>query len=242
MRFPGPQEKTADNFSFARKDDNEVTTTGLRALLKVDLNDNWSITPGIIYQESDTDGGWAHNPEMFGDLETGTMWDAFAEDEWLQASLTLEGSIGGLDFIYAGAYLDREVVSEYDYSDYTEYWARYAEYSGTYYGYAGATWCVYYNAAGECALGTQYVGQDEKFERQSHEIRLQSGQDQSFRWTVGAFTQTQEHNFDLQWIVPDLDPAATVVLPPTGDRDDIRRHHGVADVPDSRRPGHGAVW
>ncbi|MGI9265438.1 MAG: TonB-dependent receptor plug domain-containing protein, partial [Gammaproteobacteria bacterium] len=212
MRFPGPQEKTADNSSFARDDYNTITTTGLRAMLKIDLNDNWSLTPGIMTQQSDNEGRWDHNPESFGDLETGVMWDAYGEDEWTQASLTLEGSIGNLDLVYSGAYLDRENISEYDYSDYTEYWARYSEY------FSGATWCVYYNAAGECALGTQYVGGFEQYERTSHELRLQSAPDQSVRWIAGFFTQTQEHNFDLQWIVPDLDPAATVVLPPTGDR------------------------
>ncbi|MBT8080738.1 MAG: TonB-dependent receptor [Gammaproteobacteria bacterium] len=212
MNFPGPQPTSANNHDYAREDYNKVNTTGLRALLKVDLNENWSVTPGIMYQDSEIEGTWQHNPEMHGDLQTGAMWDAGADDEWYQASLTLEGSIGNLDVIYAGAYLDRENVSEYDYSDYTEYWANYSEY------FSGATWCVYYNAAGECAVGTQYVGGFEQYDRQSHELRVQSSPDQRFRWIAGAFFQSQEHNFDLQWIVPDLDPAATVVLPPTGDR------------------------
>ena len=212
MTFPGPQENTIDNSAFVQEDYNTVKTSGMRALLKVDLNDNRSITPGIIYQDSEINGTWQHNPENNGDLEAAPMWDAGATDEWYQASLTLEGSIGGLDLVYAGAYLDRENISEYDYSDYTEYWATYSEY------FSGATWCVYYNAAGECAVGTQYVGGFEQYSRQSHELRLQSSTDSSFRWIAGAFLQQQEHNFDLQWIVPDLDPALTVVLPPTGDR------------------------
>ena len=212
MNYPGPQPTSGDNLAFAREDYNEVTTSGLRALLKVDLNDNWSITPGIMYQDSDIDGTWQHNPQMFGDLETGAQWDAFAKDEWYQASLTLEGSIGNLDVTYAGAYLDRENISEYDYSDYTEYWATYSEY------FSGATWCVYYNAAGDCAVGTQYVGGFEQYTRTSHELRIQSAADQSLRWIAGAFYQTQEHDFDLQWIVPDLDTLKTVVEAPTGDR------------------------
>ena len=212
MNFPGPQPTATDNSAFAREDYNEVTTTGLRALLKIDLNDSWSLTPGIMYQESDIVGTWQHNPQMFGDLQTGLQWDAFRNDEWYQASLTLEGSIGNLDVVYAGAYLDRDHISEYDYSDYTEYWATSSEY------FSGATWCVYYNVAGDCAVGTQYVGGFEQYTRTSHELRLQSSSDERIRWLVGAFYQSQEHDFDLQWIVPDLDPALTVVLPPTGDR------------------------
>ncbi len=212
MTFPGPQSNTVDNSHFVGKNANEVSQNGLRALLKIDLSENWSITPGIIYQDSDVDGEWSHNPEFFGDLQTGKLWNAVLEDEWYQASLTLEGSFGGVDLVYAGAYLDRTSVSEYDYSDYTEYWAYYSAY------YSASDWCVYYAASGDCAIGTQYVGQDEKFLRESHELRIQSSTDQRLRWIGGLFYQKQEHNFDLQWIVPDLDPADTVVLPPTGDR------------------------
>ena len=213
MYFPGPQTRTIDNSSIVKKNFNETTTTGLRALLKIDLNDNWSITPGIIFQDSDVDGRLDHNPEFFGDLETGVLWDPTGTDDWYQASLTLDGSIGAINVVYAGAYLDRQQNYEYDYSDYTEYWAYIL--TADYYlseAYPDG-YCVYYNADYECAIGTQYVGARNEFLRQSHELRIQSAQDQRVRWIAGLFYQRQEHNFDLQWIVPDLDPERTVVLP-----------------------------
>ena len=213
MTFPGPQPHTIDNSAFTRENDNETTTTGLRALLKIDLNDNWSVTPGIIVQQSDNEGYWEHNPEFFGDLQTGRLWPATGDDDWHQASLTLNGSIGDIDIVYAGAYLDRQQDYEYDYSDYTEYWAYYLT-NPDYYDPPG--YCVYYNIDYECAIGTQYVGAKNKFTRNSHELRLQSSADQRLRWIAGLFSQDQEHNFDLQWIVPDLDPARTVVLPSPG--------------------------
>jgi len=218
MTFPGPQTGTTDNFDFAKEDFNTVKTSGFRGLLKVDLNENWSITPGLMYQTSDINGTWSHNPEFFGDLKTGQLWDSYAEDEWYQASVAVEGSIGDIDVIYAGAYLDRENLSEYDYSDYTEYLAYY--YTQDHYlspAYPDG-YCVYYDANSECANGTQYVGGFEKYKRQSHELRFQSSADNRLRWIAGLFYQKQEHNFDLQWIVPDLDPASSVVQPPTGDR------------------------
>jgi iron complex outermembrane receptor protein len=206
MHFPGPQPHTIDNSGIAKKNFNEAKTWGLRALLKIDLNENWSITPGIIYQNADVDGEWTHNPEFFGDLETGKFWPPTATDDWYQASLTLEGSIGDVDLVYAGAYLDRDLEYQYDYSDYTEYWAYYQAYYS-----ASEPWCVYYNDDGECAIGTQYVDADNKFTRQSHELRFQSSLDQRFRWIGGLFYQRQEHNFDLQWTVPDSATATSVV-------------------------------
>ncbi len=206
MTFPGPQTNTVDNSAYVRENANEVTTTGLRALLKIDLNDNWSVTPGIIVQQSDHEGYFDHNPEFFGDLESGRLWPATGSDDWYQASLTLDGSIGGIDVVYAGAYLDRDQDYEYDYSDYTEYWAYYQAYYS-----AADPWCVYYDDVGDCAIGTQYVDARNNFTRQSHELRFQSSADQRVRWIGGLFYQEQEHDFDLQYTVPDSAVANSVV-------------------------------
>jgi iron complex outermembrane receptor protein len=200
MFFPGPQSNEVDNSDFDGKNQNEVTKAGMRALLKVDLNDNWSVTPGFMFQNSDHDGYWEHNPEFFGDLETGRLWPASGKDDWYQASLTLNGSIGDVDMVYAGAYLDRDQDYQYDYSDYTEYWAYYLT-NPDYYDAPG--YCVYYNDAGDCAVGTQYVDAKNDFTRQSHELRFQSSADQRFRWVGGLFYQKQKHSFDLQYTVPD---------------------------------------
>ena len=206
MTFPGPQSNTVDNSSITGDDQNEATTTGLRALLKIDLNDTWSVTPGIIVQQSETEGYWEHNPGFFDELETGRLWPAEGDDDWYQASLTLDGSIGNIDVVYAGAYLDRQQDYVYDYSDYTQYWAYYQAYYS-----AAEPWCVYYNDIGDCAIGTQYVDAQNEFTRNSHELRFQSSPDNSFRWLAGAFYQSQEHNFDLQWTVPDSAVANSVV-------------------------------
>jgi len=211
MNFPGPQPHTINNSAIVEKNWNTQEVYGMRALLKIDLNDNWSITPGLMAQNSEFTGRWDHNPEFFGDLQTGTFWPTGGDDDWYQASLTLDGRIGDVDLIYAGAYLDRQQDYEYDYSDYTEYWAYYLtqdQYISEYYpnGY-----CVYYNDIGECAIGTQYVDAKNAFTRQSHEIRLQSSADKRLRWIGGLFYQKQEHNFDLQWIVPDSRTSTSVI-------------------------------
>jgi len=205
ITFPGRQEHTIDNSDIVGKNTNEVTTTGLRAALKIDLNDNWSVTPGIMAQNSDHEGYFEHNPELFGDLKTGRFWPATGEDDWYQASLTLNGSIGDIDVVYAGAYLDRDQNYEYDYSSYSEYL------SYLYQGYYGNDFCLYTNDAGDCAIGTQYVDAQNAFTRQSHELRFQSAGDQRLRWIGGLFYQKQKHDFDLQYTVPDSAVATSVV-------------------------------
>jgi len=194
---------TVNNAATVEKNYNSASTAGLRALLKIDLNENWTLTPGIMYQTSDVDGRWAHNPEYVGDLQLRTFYPEWNDSDWYQASLTLEGSIGNLDLVYAGAYLDRDVESSYDYTGY-------AEYLEDLYGYYGY-YCLYYDPLGDCADPSQYVAGDENFNRYSHELRLQSSPDQRFRWVAGLFYQRQEHYFDLQWVVPDMNPADSVV-------------------------------
>ncbi len=206
MHFPGPQPHTVDNSDFVRKDANEVTTSGLRAALKIDLNDNWSLTPGIMAQNSDHEGYFEHNPEFFGDLKTGRFWPATGEDDWYQASLTLDGTIGDINVVYAGAYLDRDQNYQYDYTSYTQYLAYYYQ---NYYGYDA--FCIYYTDSGDCSVGTQYVDAQNAFTRQSHELRFQSAADKRLRWTGGLFYQTQKHDFDLQYTVPDSAVATSVV-------------------------------
>ncbi len=206
MHFPGPQPHTIDNSAFVEENANEVTSTGLRALLKIDLNDDWSITPGITAQNADHEGYFEHNPDFYGDLQNGRLWPASGIDDWYQASLTLDGNIGDVNMVYAGAYLDRDQNYEYDYSDYTENWAYYQLYYS-----ADDPWCVYYDDAGECAVGTQYVDAQNAFTRQSHELRFQSSGDQRLRWIGGLFYQKQKHDFDLQYTVPTSAVASSVV-------------------------------
>ena len=193
-----------NNSALVEEDFNDATTSGARALLKIDLNDNWTLTPGLIYQEQETNGVFTHDPEDIGDLKAARFVDEKYEDAWYQASLTLEGQIGGMDLVYAGAFFDRNRDAVDDYIHYAQYLDNYAEwYYQTYY-YTGG--CYHLDAQYECTDPTQYIVSDENFSKQTHELRLLSPQDSRFRWMVGAFLQRQEHNFDLRWVVPGMDP------------------------------------
>jgi len=195
---------TINNNHLVEEDFNETETTGARALLRVDLNENWAITPALTYQKMDSKGAYDHDPDDYGDLETTKFYDTFYDEEWYQASLTVEGRIGGMDLVYAGAYLDRDRDSQYDYSWFAEYYDNYL--FTEYYGYD----CYHYDAGGSCTDPSQYVDQDENWNRESHELRLQS-QEGRLRWIAGFFYQEQEHDFDLRWVAPSVGSNATVV-------------------------------
>ncbi len=100
----------------AKKDFNDVDTYGARAALRVDLNDNWTITPAIMAQNQESNGRFAYDDNI-GDLEIARYYPETSKDEWIQAALTVEGRIANFDVTYAGAYLDRDVTVQQDYSD-----------------------------------------------------------------------------------------------------------------------------
>jgi outer membrane receptor protein involved in Fe transport len=190
---------TINNNHIAEKDFNDTETTGARALLRVDLNEDWAITPGITYQQMDSNGVFEHDPDDVGDLETTEFYDTFYDEEWYQASLTVEGRIGDLDLVYAGAYLDRDRDAQYDYTGFAEYYEAYV--------YEG---CYLYDAAGDCTDSSQYVDMVENWSRESHEIRIQD-QNGDLRWIAGFFYQEQEHDYDHRWTAPSVDPSWSVV-------------------------------
>ncbi len=192
-----------NNSALVDDDFNTAKTAGFRGQLKIDLNENWTVTPSINYQDADVNGSWQENPEYTGGKhQTSVFFPAWQDENWYQATLTVDGDIGDLNLVYAGAYLDRDVESSYDYSGYAEYLESFG-------------YCYYYDANGDCADPSQYVYGDENFNRNSHEIRLQSSPEGQVRWVTGLFYQRQEHLFDLQWRVPAMNPADSVV--PGGD-------------------------
>lgn len=203
----GNPQFVKDNSAIVEEDFNDATISGMRAMLKVDLNENWTVTPGIIYQQQDSDGVWDHDPEDVGDLQIQRFFPEFYDDEWYQASLTLEGDIGGMNLVYAGTYLNRDALSASDYIGYAQYNQNFY-----YYSYAG---CYHYDSTDAyCTDSSQVISGDENFNRQSHELRLQSPQDGRFRWVAGLFYQRQEHEFDLRWNVPGMDPLGSSIWPP----------------------------
>ena len=57
-----PLSITRGNEEFIKNDFNESDKSGLRAALGIDLNDSWTATATAMYQETEVDGIWDHDP------------------------------------------------------------------------------------------------------------------------------------------------------------------------------------
>jgi outer membrane receptor protein involved in Fe transport len=192
--FGGPTGNTLvlDNAELAEDNYNDVTTYGARAALKIDLNDNWTVTPQLVGQVMKADGSFAEERGL-GDYETMQFNPEKLKDKWFQAALTVEGKIGNFDVTYAGSYMKRQVDSELDYSDYAYFYNELSSY--------GQYW---YDDADNPIVPNQLIQADDSYNKQSHELRLASPADKRLRLIAGLFYQRQEHNIEQNYIIPGL--------------------------------------
>jgi hypothetical protein len=106
-RLPARQNGGINNNQFVKKNYNDTEISGGRAALKVDLDDNWTVTPTVMYQDTKSHGSYGYDPRV-GDLQVQHFLPEYRSDIFVQAALTIEGKIGNWDVTYAGAYLDRK--------------------------------------------------------------------------------------------------------------------------------------
>jgi outer membrane receptor protein involved in Fe transport len=183
---------TVNNADFVEDDYNEADTTGARAALRLDLTENWTITPQVMAQRQETNGSWAYDTTV-GDLKIAHGFPETSDDSWVQAALTVEGKVSNFDMVYAGSYLTRDVDTESDYSDYS-YWY------DTLYGY-GAYWVDDNNVAID---PSQYIQGKDRYDRYTHELRFSSDASNRFRFVAGAFLQRQEHDIQQRYKIDGL--------------------------------------
>ena len=200
------------NLNTVEDDYNTLTSSGLRAMLGIDLNDSWTLNASVNAQSQESDGIFADQPNgasLPGGASTmpvgqGRVVRFFQddyEDEWTQLGITLEGELGNLGTLtLAGSYLDREVQYDIDYSLYSEYSA-YVEYYYT---------CNYtippYAYFTNCVDPRMQYNNDSDIEVTTLEARLQSSGDGPLNWVAGLFYQTNDHAYFNQWHIPTIDP------------------------------------
>ena len=195
---------TVNNSAFVDDNINDSKIYGGRAALKIDLDDNWTVTPTIMHQYAKYDGFYAYHPEA-GDLNAERFRNEYRRDKFTQAALTIEGKVFNFDVTYAGAYMRRPTYSITDYTDYADAYDAMYEYTG-----GLAYWFYYQDAAGNTIDPRQYVEGSDNFKKMSHEIRVASPQDERFRVLAGAFYQRQTNDIYQNYLIDNLGPDVSV--------------------------------
>jgi iron complex outermembrane receptor protein len=184
-------DRVEDNF-------NDVDTVGARLALKIDLNDNWTITPTIMGQRQEANGNFAYDTTI-GKREISHAYLERSDDRWAQAALTVQGKIGNFDLTYAFAHLKRDVDTDSDYSDYG-FWY------DTLLGYGA----YFYDDNGDLVNPAQYIQGVDGYKKTSHELRIASPQDQRLRFVAGLFWMDQSHDIEQRYRVDNLASSLSV--------------------------------
>ena len=178
----------ADNNSLVEDNFNEASYAGIRGTIKHLINDDWSALLSVTNQTIETDGVFYADPEL-GELQIQRFNNDNSEDEFTNVSLTLEGRLGNLEVIYAGAYTDREAEQIIDYTDYL--------FVGQYLPYYICDGSVSYPATGElpagnCYTPSMFVDSRTEMTVETHELRFNTMSDGSLSATFGGFMSELE--------------------------------------------------
>ena len=197
---------------------NGVEYTGFRSNLSHEIGDNLNATLVYAQQTIESDGVFFADPNL-GDLEIQRYTQDEIKDSFDNMSLTLEGSIGELEVVYAGAYTDRDTNQMVDYTDYLfvgQYLPYYiCDYYVTYTTYAPGN-----VPTGTCGAPNLLVDSYTNTEVESHEIRINADINDNMSLTAGYFmsdtTLTELNQFNYPGSVGnDITYAANYALTDT---------------------------
>ncbi|MEO7252395.1 MAG: TonB-dependent receptor, partial [Arenimonas sp.] len=189
---------TITNIDRAKDNYNVSDVVGARAALKIDLGENWTVTPTIMGQHQKSEGSNAYERSI-GDLALTHFYPESADDRWNQASLTVQGKIGNFELTYAFSHLKRDVDSESDYNDYGFWYDTLLQY-GSY----------FYDDNGDLVNPSQYIEAVDGYKKTSHELRISSPVENRFRFVAGLFWQEQTHEIFQRYHIDDLASAISV--------------------------------
>ena len=181
--------KTAN--AIEKENANPVTYEGFRASVATQINDDWDALVSVATQDIDSEGVFFVDPNL-DDLEIQRYTDDTNSDSFDNMSLTIEGTVGDLEVIYAGAYTDRATNQNIDYTDYL-FVGQYVPF----YICDGVTNYTAVASPGTCQAPDMYVAHTGSTEVTTHEFRVNGDINDTTSFTAGVFQsdlEMIEHN------------------------------------------------
>ncbi len=162
---------------------NDAQYTGARLGISWDINENWNLLVQHTDQDLETEGSFEFLSTTGQTDQSGTFSPERNNDSFNLTTWTVDGSIGNLDIIYTGGFLERDVDALFDYTTYS--------FTGGYQNYYIST----NNGTDDIIFDQlkQFVD-DTQSERVTHELRFQGDVADRFKYTVGAYLDEVETN------------------------------------------------
>ena len=171
------------------KDDyNSSDKEGVRLRFSNEFDNGLNLDISFLQQEYFSNGSWESDVAEGARKVSRYTPETFADD-FEQMSLTLSGPLtDNIDFTFTSSMFDRDIAYTYDYTQYVYYYG-YDYYAAYYYDYD------YYASTDPRVFYTQF----DKYERSSNEFRIQSVTDSGYQWILGAFYETNDHEYQTYY-------------------------------------------
>jgi iron complex outermembrane recepter protein len=203
-----PGSPSINNSNLVGNAINPVTYQGIRASALWDINTDWNALLTQSYQDINAQGVFYQMPngsdgEPLPPQSVTLFNPSYNKDKFENTALTVNGRIGDLKAVYAGAYLVRNISQSQDYTNYAR--GLYADY----YQCHGAE--PTHGLASTCFSPSSTWNETERNTHQSHEFRLSTPDDWRMRGIVGAFWEELQIDDQLNWQYKTLPPCTTAV-------------------------------
>ena len=213
MGNPITNPLTISNAPYVKKNFNTVDQVGGRAALKVNLDDNWTMTPMVIYQHQIADGTYLYNDPSnanysagyvpgYGSLQVHDFTPDHNRDAWYLASMTLQGKVSDWDVTYNGSYFGRQADTVADYSYFSVLYDGYSGAAATAASYA--SYSYFTDSSGHAMDPTQTYHTHDSYTKMSHELRISTPATNPLRLTAGLYMQRQTDAHTADYIINNL--------------------------------------
>jgi iron complex outermembrane recepter protein len=218
---------TINNNSIAANGINPVTYQGVRASALWHVSDDWDAVLMQSYQSMDAQGVFYTMPSTGGgpngpfsagfnpaagltggtplpQLSVSLFNNSFNKDKYTNTALTVNGVLGALRVVYAGAYLVRNIEQITDYTNYAR------GLFGYYYQCTGFS--TSFDPPTKCYTPSTTWRDTQRLGHQSHELRVSTPDDKRLRALAGLYYEDLRINDDTEWLyktVPACSPALT---------------------------------
>jgi len=201
-----------NNFNVAGDHINPVTYKGVRAQARYRFNEDWDALVAQSYQSIEADGVFTEmaanalgepQPELTVQLYN----PSYDKDRFENTALTIDGRVGDLKLVYAGAYLVRNINQVQDYTNYAR--APFADYYQC--ANPGPT-----PATAQCFTPSSTWRDVERNTHQSHELRLSTSDEGRIRGVGGLFYEKYQIQEQVDWFYLTALPYFHPIGPPTG--------------------------
>jgi outer membrane receptor protein involved in Fe transport len=202
-----------NNSNVAGHDINPVTYKGLRVEALYRFDEDWSALLAQSYQNIEADGVFAEmaanslgQPQP--DLSVQLFNPSYDKDRFENTALTIDGRVGALKVVYAGAYLVRNITQVADYTSYDR--------GGTYVDYYQCANPGNTPATARCFTPSTTWRDLERNTHESHELRVSTPDNWRIRAVGGLFYENYRIQSQADWFYLTALPYFSPIEPATG--------------------------